>query len=166
VEPAATHSFLAQARGCMLWRRREHQGCIHSAGTVISIFFFLQEIPPLHASEISALSVYHFWGMGYIFLLRAVTKAGMHSLFFLHLRIRNFRSGPGHFCAYDMFSCWKWTSNRLEAEGNVQIIRAGKHIGMGQAGMAVRGVGGCGIAWQGLIHVDALIAFVFFHFLS
>ena len=48
--------------------------------------------------------------------------------------------GPGHFCAYDMFSCWKWTSNRLEAEGNVQIIRAGKHIGMGQAGMAVRGV--------------------------
>ena len=35
-----------------------------------------------------------------------------------------------------MFSCWKWTSNRLEAEGNVQIIRAGKHIGMGQAGMA------------------------------
>jgi hypothetical protein len=31
-------------------------------------------------------------------------------------------------------------SNRLEAEGNVQIIRAGKHIGMGQAGMAVRGL--------------------------
>jgi len=65
-----------------------------------------------------------------------------------------------------MFSCWKWTSNRLEAEGNVQIIRAGKHIGMGQAGMAVRGVGECGIAWQGLIHVNALIAFVFLSFLE
>ena len=75
-------------------------------------------------------------------LLASCCYEGRHALsfFFLHLRIRNFRSGPGHFCAYDMFSCWKWTSNRLEAEGNVQIIRAGKHIGMGQAGMAVRGV--------------------------
>ena len=141
MEPAATHSFLAQARGCMLWRRGEHQGCIHSAGTVISIFFFLQEIPPLHASESSALSVYHFWGMGYIFLLRAVTKAGMHSLFFFFIYAYEISvRDRGIFAHMIFFSCWKWTSNRLEAEGNVQIIRAGKHIGMGQAGMAVAGV--------------------------
>lgn len=88
----------------------------------------------------------------------------MHSLFFIYAYEISVRDRG--ICAYDMFSCWKWTSNRLEMEGNVQIIRAGKHIGMGQAGMAVRGGGGGGIAWQGLIHVDALIAFVFFHFLS
>jgi len=103
--------------------------------------------------------------MGYIFLLRAVGRQAC-TLSFLDLRIRNFPFGNRDICAYDMFSCWKWTSNRLEAEGNVQIIRAGKHIGMGQAGMAVRGVGECGIAWQGLIHVNALIAFVFLSFLE
>jgi hypothetical protein len=95
-----------------------------------------------------------------------VLYEGRHALSLFLIYAYEFPFGNRGICAYDMFSCWKWTSNRLEAEGNVQIIRAGKHIGMGQAGMAVRGVGRCGISWQGLIHVNALIAFVFLSFLE
>ena len=61
----------------------------------------------------------------------------MHSLFLSFHAYEIFVRDRGIFAHMICFSCWKWTSNRLEAEGNVQIIRAGKHIGMGQAGMAV-----------------------------
>lgn len=44
---------------------------------------FLQEIPPLHASESLALSVYYL-GNGLHLLASCYTKAGMHSLFFIH----------------------------------------------------------------------------------
>lgn len=75
--------------------------------------FFCQEIPPLHASESLALSVYYL-GNG-LHLLCFLLYQGRHALSFLHSRIRNFRSGPGHFCAYDMFF--------LAGNGRVTVVR-------------------------------------------
>jgi hypothetical protein len=70
-------------------------------------------------------------------LLRAVRRQAC-TLFspFTHTK---FPFGTGAFAHMICFLAGNGTSNRLEAEGNVQIIWAGKHIGMGQAGMAVRG---------------------------
>jgi len=73
------------------------------------------------------------WATSSCFLL----YQGRHALsFFIHayeIFIRDW----GIFAHMICFFCWKWTNNRLEAEGNVQSSGAGKHIGMGQAGMAV-----------------------------
>jgi hypothetical protein len=78
------------------------------------------------------------WEMGYIFWLYLLAiRRQACTLFFLHSRIRNFRSGPGHFCAYDMFSCWKWTSNRLEAGKEMFNHLGWEAYWIGQAGMAI-----------------------------
>jgi hypothetical protein len=87
--------------------------------------FFLQEIPPLHASESSALSVYYLGNGLHLLAFLLCEGRHAHSFFPFHSRIRSFSFGTGAFCAYDMISCWKWTSTRLEAEGNVQSSRLG-----------------------------------------
>jgi hypothetical protein len=127
---------------------------------------FLQEIPPLHASESLALSVYELWEIGYIFLLLAIPRQAC-TLFssFTHTK---FSFGTwGIFAHMICFSCWKWTSSRFEAGGNVQSSGLGSILEWVRLawpwGVAVGALHG-----QGLIHVNALIAFVFFllHFLS
>ena len=98
VEPAATHSFSHKHADACFGVEESIRDAFTLAGTVISIFsffFFLQEIPPLHASESSALSVYHFGEWATSSFASCWTKAGMHSLFLI-LRIRNFRSEAGH----------------------------------------------------------------------
>src|SRR5277367_5787233 len=77
--------LLAQARGCMLWCRGEHQGCIHSAGTVISIFSFCKRFPLCMQAKVwRYLST--TLGNG-LHLLCFVLYEGRHALSFLHLRI-------------------------------------------------------------------------------
>ena len=110
----ATHSF----------SHKHADACFGVEGSIRNAFtrpglsfqsFFLQEIPPLHASESLALSVYYL-GNGATsscFLL----YQGRHALSFLGFTHTKFPFGTGGIRAYDMFSCWKWTSNRLEAGG-------------------------------------------------
>ena len=124
----------------MLWRRGEHQGCIHLAGTVISIFsFFFARDSPFACKRKFGVICLSLWRMGYIFFCFVLDK-GRHALSFLDFTHTKFPFGSGAFAHMICFLAGNGTSNRLEAEGNVQIIRAGKHIGMGQAGMAKGGV--------------------------
>jgi hypothetical protein len=164
VEPAATHSFSHKhADACFNVEGRASG--MHSLGRDCHFnLSFCKRFPLCMQAKVWRYLSTTFGEWATSSLLRAVRRQAC-TLFspFTHTK---FPLGTGAFAHMICFLAGNGTSNRLEAEGNVQIIWAGKHIGMGQAGMAVRGGGGCGIAWQGLIHVDALIAFVFFHFLS
>ena len=95
---------------------------------------FSQEIPPLHASESSALSVY-LLGNGLHLLASCYTKAGMHSLFFI--------------CAYELFvqdrgifarmTCFLAGTGRIIVSRRKEMFN---HLGweaywIGQAGMTI-----------------------------
>lgn len=111
---------------------------MHSLGRDchFNLSFFARDSPFACKRKFGVICLLTF-GNGLHLLASCYTKAGMHSLFLHFTHTKFFVRDRGIFAHMICFSCWKWTSNRLEAEGNVQIIRAGKHIGMGQAGMAV-----------------------------
>jgi hypothetical protein len=134
----ATPSFSHKHADACFSVRGVHQGCIHSAGTVISIFlFFFARDSPFACKRKFGVIYLLTLGNG-LHLLAFLLYQGRHALSFSSFHAYEiFVRDRGIFAHMICFSCWKWTSNRLEAEGNVQIIRAGKHIGMGQAGMAV-----------------------------
>lgn len=114
--------------------------CIRDAftrpGLSFQSFFFCKRFPLCMQAKVWRYLSTDFgkWATSSCFLL----YQGRHALSFSSFHAYEiFVRDRGIFAHMICFSCWKWTSNRLEAEGNVQIIRAGKHIGMGQAGMAV-----------------------------
>ena len=117
----------------MLWRRGEHQGCIHSAGTVISIFSFCKRFPLCMQAKVRRY-LSSTWGMGHIFLLRAVRRQACTLFSFPH----EFFVGVGAFAHLICFLAGNGRSNRLEAEGNVQSSGLGSILGIGQAGIAIR----------------------------
>jgi hypothetical protein len=65
-------------------------------------FFFCKRFPLCMQAKVWRYLSTNFgkWATSSCFL--AISRQAC-TLFFFISRIRNFRSGPGHFCAYDMF---------------------------------------------------------------